>query len=84
MGWNFASDDAKIGTVLMETIDEIEAYTKSKKLFDPFVFLNDAYFTQKPFEGSGKNVQSRLRSIAKTYDPQGFFQSRQPGGFKLA
>ncbi|PVH96448.1 hypothetical protein DM02DRAFT_118584 [Periconia macrospinosa] len=64
MGWNFATDDEKIGTVSMDTLQQIDAYTKEKILFDPFVFLNDAYFTQNPFEGYGTNVKQKLKATA--------------------
>jgi hypothetical protein len=84
MGWNLESDDVRVGEILMETLKRIEELTKKRGLYHEFVFLNDAYATQDPFRSFGTNVYRKLERISRTVDPQGIFQKRLPGGFKLS
>lgn len=83
VGWNLESDDAKVANILAETRHAIETYTKSKGLYDSFLFLSDAHPTEDPLRGYGMNTLRRLRRIGREYDPEGFFQAQMPGGFKL-
>jgi len=83
MGWNLESDDAKIGIVLTETLLEIETYTKSKRLYDPFLFVNDAYLSQNPLRSYGAQNFRKLQQVGNAYDPHKMFQQQMPGGFKL-
>ena len=84
VGWNFASDDDRVGKILEETLAQIEKLAKSRKLYSEFIFPNDAYLSQDPLRSFGMNAYRKLKRIARTYDPAGNFQSRLAGGFKLA
>jgi Berberine and berberine like len=83
IGWNFASDDSAAYAILSNTLARIEALTKSRGLYDPFAFLNDAFSTQAVARSYGAANFARLQAISKTYDPKQMFQLQVPGGFKL-
>lgn len=83
IGWNFPSDDAKVYSVLHKALDKIEAITKARSLYDPFIFLNDAYSTQPVLRSYGATHFQQLNAISKAYDAAGMFQHQLPGGFKL-
>ncbi|KAK1638013.1 hypothetical protein BDP81DRAFT_392633 [Colletotrichum phormii] len=63
---------------------EILAKAAAKGLDHPFIYINDAGPGQPVFQslGGGKSL-GKLREVAQKYDPCGFFQTYQPGGFKL-
>lgn len=67
----------------MDTINQIDVLTKQKGLYDKFVFLNDAYYSQEVFASYGAGVFQALQSAASKYDPNLVFQKLVPGGFKL-
>lgn len=82
-GWNYKSDDSRMGEILEETLAQIEKLAKLRRLHSEFIFLNDAYLSQDPLRSFGTNTFRKLKRIARTYDPMGIFQSRLAGGFKL-
>jgi hypothetical protein len=84
MGWNLESDDQRVGEILMETLKRIETLTEERCLYHEFVFPNDAYAAQDPLRSFGVNVYRKLKRISRTVDPEGIFQQRIPGGFKLS
>ena len=46
-GWNLAQDDAYVWNLIQETYQLVDALTKQRGLWDPYIFLNDAYPSQK-------------------------------------
>lgn len=82
-GWNLASDDAKVIALIDETVAKVEAVTKERKLYDPFIFLNDASRNQKVIPSWGADNFAKLKAVSAKYDPSGVFQHQVPGGFKL-
>lgn len=83
IGWNFASDDAKAYSLMTLILEKVENLTKSRSLYDPFVFLNDAFTTQPVIHRYGEVNLERLQNVSKVYDPGRMFQYQVPGGFKL-
>jgi hypothetical protein len=83
IGWVFASDDAAVGKILMDTLCAIDVLTKQKGLYDPFVFSNDAYSMEDPLRSYGMNTLRRMRGVADKYDPQRIVQTTVPRGFKV-
>jgi hypothetical protein len=83
MGWNLESDDVRVGEIMMDTLKRIETLTKGRSLYHEFIFPNDAYTTQDPLRSFGMNTYRKLQRISRTVDPEGIFQHRLPGGFKL-
>ncbi|KAG8166973.1 hypothetical protein KVR01_002662 [Diaporthe batatas] len=49
----------------------------------PWIYLNYAHSSQEVFESYGPENVSRIRDVAKKYDPEGVFQRLCPGGFKV-
>lgn len=48
-----------------------------------FVYLNYAGVSQNPLGSYGPDNIAFMKDVAKRYDPDGFWQQRVPGGFKL-
>lgn len=83
IGWLLAEDDEAVYQIMKETMARVEEYTKSHQVYDPFLFLNDAFASQNPFAGYGDSRYNMLKAASKKYDPHGVFQRLVPGGFKL-
>ncbi|KJZ68455.1 hypothetical protein HIM_12157 [Hirsutella minnesotensis 3608] len=60
----------------------IEA-AKRNHVHHPYIDLNHAKGSQKPFLGYGAGNYAFLKSTSQKYDPRGVFQALMPGGFKL-
>ncbi|KAH7115001.1 bifunctional solanapyrone synthase [Dendryphion nanum] len=83
IGWNFASDDAKAIAIATASMAKIEAITKSRGLYDPFIFLNDGGPNQKVIRSYGAENFAKMKKVSAAYDPRGMFQTQVPGGFKI-
>ena len=82
-GWNLAQDDAYVWNLIQETYQLVETLTKQRGLWDPYIFLNDAYPSQKVLQSYGPENFAKLQAVSAKYDPTGIFQTQVPGGFKL-
>ena len=82
-GWNLASDDAYVYNLLQETYEMVIDLTKQRGLWDPYIFLNDAFMTQKVLSSYGADSFAKMKAVSAKYDPHGMFQTQVPGGFKL-
>lgn len=69
---------------MMEVLEAVETYTKSRDMYDPFIFTNDAYSSQAALESYGAENFNGLLSAQEKYDPNRVFQRLVPGGFKLS
>lgn len=47
-------------------------------------YLNYADYTQDPLKTYGEENVALIRQVAAKYDPEGVFQTRMPGGFKIS
>ncbi|KAF2445453.1 bifunctional solanapyrone synthase [Karstenula rhodostoma CBS 690.94] len=83
LGWQFASDDARMEQFVIDTLSSIERLTKSKGLFDEYVFFNNAHKTQDPLRSYGQNAFRKMKRISRNVDPAQVYQSQLAGGFKL-
>ncbi|KAF2180129.1 bifunctional solanapyrone synthase [Zopfia rhizophila CBS 207.26] len=83
IGWVLAEDDAKVATILEDIFCKIDDLTKSRGLYHPFIFANDASDVQKPLASYGRDVFAKLRQVRSVVDPNAFFQKNFPGGYKL-
>ena len=82
-GWNLASDDAYVYNLIQETYEMVIDLTKKRGLWDPYIFLNDAFETQKVLRSYGTDSFEKMKAVSAKYDPHGMFQTQVPGGFKL-
>lgn len=82
--WTRAQDDATINNVTQALIEKIDQATKAAGLFHRFKYLNYAASFQDPIDSYGPASKAQLQAVSKKYDPEGFFQTGIPGGFKLS
>lgn len=81
---NTAADEAVIracGGVFFANVDEAVRASGNSL---PFVYLNYANPSQDPLGSYGVENIAFIRNISAMYDPQGVFQRRVPGGFKIS
>ncbi|KAK8008108.1 hypothetical protein PG991_010659 [Apiospora marii] len=65
-------------------VQRIEAFATSVGSNEEFVYLAYADAAQDPLGSYGAANVKHVRDAAKRYDPDGFFQHRVPGGFKIS
>ncbi|KAI5923890.1 hypothetical protein F4810DRAFT_666425 [Camillea tinctor] len=63
---------------------DLEQYAVSLGVNNEWVYLNYADPTQDPLRGYGVENIEFIRATAKKYDPEGVFQTRATGGFKIS
>ncbi|KAJ5050759.1 uncharacterized protein L3040_002630 [Drepanopeziza brunnea f. sp. 'multigermtubi'] len=78
-----AEDESRMDARLAEATAEIEAYAKATGQDTPFRYLNYANPSQDPIGSYGAENVAFLREVSAKYDPEGFFQKKVTGGFKL-
>jgi hypothetical protein len=83
VGWSSSADDAKVDAVISETLHRITDYTKSKGVYDEYVFLNNAHSSQNPIRSYGMNAYRKMKRVSREVDPLQMFQYQVPGGFKV-
>ncbi|KAI9648500.1 hypothetical protein NHQ30_003135 [Ciborinia camelliae] len=81
--WGDASDDARMDETAKKFIEEVDESSKSAGLFNRYKYVNYSAGYQNPISGYGDEIKSSLQAVSKKYDPEGFFQTGVPGGFKL-
>ncbi|KAF7531293.1 hypothetical protein G7054_g8995 [Neopestalotiopsis clavispora] len=64
--------------------ERIVAFAKSLGSSQEFVYLPYADARQDPIGSYGAANVEHIRQVANKYDPDGFFQHRVPGGFKVS
>lgn len=96
ISWGTAAGDAIAHSIATTLADEIESYAQSTyhgvpntryvegnlayEEYDP-LYSNDCMYNQQPYQTYGDGSYTRLKSIQKAVDPDGFFPGRT-GGFK--
>jgi hypothetical protein len=82
--WENEEDDDAVYSFVKKAAETIQRETEKLGLYNPFVYINDAARTQKPFEtlGHGKSLP-RLKHIQQKYDPDGFWRNKLQHGFAL-
>lgn len=79
------AEQKEIGQAKMVAwIADIEAYAKSIDSLVDWKYINYADFTQDPLSTYGAENIARIKEAAAKYDPEGVFQSRVPGGYKVS
>ena len=81
--WALASDDTHVVQAIRSFIQAVDEAAERQGLASRYVYLNYAYAGQDPLRGYGRESRERLREVSRRYDPEGFFQTGVPGGFKL-
>lgn len=65
-------------------VQRIDAFAKSAGGYEEFEYLPYADSSQNPLGSYGAVNVKFMKQVAKRYDPEGFFQRRVPGGFKIS
>ncbi|KAL0929635.1 uncharacterized protein CTRU02_215534 [Colletotrichum truncatum] len=69
---------------LQECYEDIVKDAKSNGVFKEWLYLNYSDMSQNPLPTFGEDNVEKIRAAALKYDPNGIFQSRCPGGFKIS
>jgi len=85
VSYNYANkeDDEVVTTAAQKLISDIDEATKLKGCWSKFKYLNYAASWQDPIAGYGTENVAFLQDVARKYDPEGIFQTKCPGGFKV-
>ncbi|PYH44079.1 FAD-binding oxidoreductase [Aspergillus saccharolyticus JOP 1030-1] len=81
--WQQASDDLKILQANQNLFTRVKHYARERALNVDYLYMPYASEFQNVLETYGPKNLDRLRQVASTYDPEGFFQTQTPGYFKL-
>lgn len=82
--WEDKSDDVRMDETAKRFIEEVDKSSKSAGLFNRYKYVNYSAGYQDPISGYGDEIKSSLQAVSKKYDPEGFFQTGVPGGFKIS
>jgi hypothetical protein len=81
--WDSAADDDAVNAAVKRFFDKTVALVKEKGLLHPWIYPNYANKGQDVYDGFGKENRKKLEKIQKKYDPEGIFDTLQPGNFKV-
>ena len=81
--WQSPGDDNTIISAGRRFINLVNAIAQGQGQASQFRFMNYAYKGQEVIQGYGEEAGWALRATSRKYDPEGFFQTGVPGGFKL-
>lgn len=74
----------RVHALLRGMADDVTAFAKSVGGDMDFVYMNYADADQDPIATYGAQNVQLLRDVAAKYDPEGVFQTRVSGGFKVS
>lgn len=81
------ADDAALAIAQAELnamTAELKDFARTSGTAAEFVYLNYADANQDPLGSYGPESVAFMKDVAREYDPQGWWQRRVPGGFKLS
>lgn len=78
-----AESDTLVTSTSRDLFTKIQALATAQNASNPFIYGNYADATQPVIASYGTANQKALKKVSKRVDPKGFFQTVQPGGFKL-
>ncbi|KAI1258933.1 hypothetical protein F5Y18DRAFT_411892 [Xylariaceae sp. FL1019] len=70
--------------IFQAAIQEIDDFAKSVDGHIDFLYLNYCDGSQDPLSTFGKENIRKMKEAAAKYDPNGVFQTKMPGGFKIS
>ncbi|KAI1499515.1 FAD-binding domain-containing protein [Biscogniauxia marginata] len=83
LGLNGIDEEALGRKKMMIWKDELEQYTKEVNTYIPYRYMNYADGSQDVVVSYGEESVVKMRAVSQKYDPDGVFQKRVPGGFKI-
>jgi hypothetical protein len=79
-----ADQEAVARPLLRSYGEQMQEFAASKNGLVDWQFLNYADAYQDPLASYGSENVEKIRATARKFDPQGIFQSKAPGGFKIS
>lgn len=80
---NGADQEAIGRQKILEWKEAVEQYSKSIGAFIDYRYMNYADASQDVLASYGDENVQKMHAVSSKYDPEGIFQKRVPGGFKL-
>ncbi|KAK8069013.1 hypothetical protein PG994_005629 [Apiospora phragmitis] len=81
--WHNAADDSAAFEAVDAFLRDVDRVATERGLGSRWVFLNYAQPDEKVIQAYGDDRLSQLKRVASRWDPDGFFQKRVVGGFKI-
>lgn len=81
--YDLSNDTALVRETIRMIYDQQLALLKQQGVYLDFQYLNYADPSQDPIGSYGAANVAALQATSEKYDPDGFFQTGVPGGFKL-
>lgn len=78
-----ADEEAIARPLLRSYGEQMQAFAASKGGLISWQFMNYADAYQDPLASYGADNVEKIRAAARKFDPQGIFQTKAPGGFKI-
>jgi hypothetical protein len=79
-----AEEEARARPLLHKYGEQMQAFAASKNGLVDWQYLNYADAYQDPLASYGAENLQKIRAAARKYDPEGVFQTKVPGGFKIS
>lgn len=79
-----ADQEAEARTQMVAMHDTLKAYYEEEGVHVEWEYLGYADGSQSPLSTYGADNIQLIRDVAAKYDPEGVFQTRIPGGFKIS
>lgn len=79
-----AEEEAVARPLARSYLEQMQAFAASKDGLVAWQFLNYADSSQDPLASYGSDNVEKIRAAARKFDPQGIFQTKAPGGFKIS
>ncbi|KAK7931575.1 hypothetical protein PG985_002287 [Apiospora marii] len=81
--WYHATDDAEAFAPVDAFLRDVDRVASERGLGSRWVFPNYAQPDERVMQAYGQDRLAQLRRVASKWDPEGFFQKRVVGGFKI-
>jgi uncharacterized protein YqjF (DUF2071 family) len=79
-----ADEEATARPLLRSYGEKMQEFAASKNGLVDWQFMNYADAYQDPLASYGPDNVEKIRAAARKFDPQGVFQTKAPGGFKIS
>ena len=82
--WRDAADDDFVFKTTTQFLETVLHAARKKGLEHRYIFPNYAWPSEDVMQSYGEERLAALRTVAAKWDPDGFFQTRVVGGFKIS
>jgi hypothetical protein len=79
-----AEEESRARSLLRKYGEQMQEFAASKSGLVDWQYLNYADSYQDPLASYGADNVEKIRAAARKFDPQGIFQTKAPGGFKIS